>query len=150
MLHIIVAGNSIIVAKRYSRGLRWPRLACRRENQHTQKKKNFHLPEKVAVKYLYLRELNWKNFSAVTTWVSAGRRTMRRRRLKRGQGEVDGLKECHSPDMQVKVRKGKCEKWAVHEKGEDAMSAIGQMRDEDATEVVEAQTETVMKWREEE
>lgn len=53
-------------------------------------------------------------------------------------------------DMQVKVRKGKCEKWAVHGKREDAMSAIGQMRDEDATEVVEVQTETVMKWREEE
>lgn len=33
----------------------------------------------------------------------------------------------------------------MYEKGEDAVSAIGQMRDEDATEVVEAQTETVMK-----
>lgn len=37
-----------------------------RKSAHA-KKKNFHLPEKVAVKYLYLRELNWKNFSAVTT-----------------------------------------------------------------------------------
>lgn len=38
----------------------------------------------------------------------------------------------------------------MHVKREDAKRAIGQMRDEDATEVVEAQTETVMKWREEE
>lgn len=38
----------------------------------------------------------------------------------------------------------------MHEKREDAMRAIGQMKDEDATEVVEAQIETVMKWREEE
>lgn len=90
------------------------------------------------------------DFTAATTWVSGGRRMELRGWLKRGQRKVDRLKECRSPAMEVKVRKGKCEEWAVHEKGADAMSAIGQMRNEDATEVVEAQTETVMKRREDE